>query len=357
MSLKIQTLLTNPNSEILSTDKSCRSLTDLIKSYRKDIESTSAEKHTVKSFVKQYEAELDEILTEYNVLVYDHSKPITDLLCINNIDVLPFNETPDLKSKKILQQLSIPYLERNVVLDQHQEDFIVFIDQGEIVYKSCFDNICYDYEDYSKSLAENHLNPYRYHHVIEDLFEPYKAITIDQNDEIYTLLCESYSEELPLSDTYYIRDDCVYDYKLNSIFDSQFHLKDQGFSLADFVRGEARIKVIAELNRDLGVRYLEMNQLGSDLRSSFKVVSSKRKFTIHTDLDNEYIFNIDNNSVFEDAVDSAYFQSEPDDRDQYFEEQLKTFIFNKRRQENYDVCVKIKGGKQHQNISYNKLRA
>lgn len=342
MNIKIETLLSNPKASLLTSEASCRSLKGFVQHHRKSIDDSDS-KFTIKSFVSQYERELDELLAHYDVVVYDSSKPITELEIITDEGVLPFDEVQESTSKKILEQLNIPYVERSLELNGHREDFIAFVDKGNVLYKSNIDKICYEYDDYKTSLSNNYLNTFSYFHVIEDFFEPYKKTYIDQNSEIYTLIFEYYSDTLPASDMYFIRDECVYNNQLESVYDFQFYIEGHDFSLADYVRGDARIKVApAYIPHDLGVRYISLSELGTELKSTFKTASLEQEFTVTTDLENEYIFTVDNDCVFESAVDNAYYQKEPKDRDEDFAEQLKDFILKKKKYDDYNTDVRIK---------------
>ncbi|MEZ9399268.1 hypothetical protein AB4218_23160 [Vibrio splendidus] len=355
MNIKIETLMNNPQASLLTNEASCRSLKGFIQHHQKFIDDSDS-KFTIKSFVSQYESEIDEILAHIDVVVYDSSKPITELEIITEQGVLSFDEIPESTSKKILEQLDISYVERSIELNGHREDFIAFVDKGDVLYKSNIDRICYECEDYKNSLSNNYQNTFSYFHGIEDFFEPYKKTYIDQNSEIYTLLFEQYSDTLPASDMYFIRDECVYNNRLESVYDFQFYVEEHDFSLADYVRGDARIKVApAFLPHDLGVRWVGISELGTELKSTFKTANLNQEFTVTTDLENEYVFTVDPACVFESAVDSAYFSHEPENRDEVFAEQLKEFILKKRNYDYYSIDVKIKPSIVKLKSDYNRI--
>lgn len=65
-------------------------------------------------------------------------------------------------------------------------------------------------------------------------------------------------------------------------------------------------------------------------------------FTVTTDIKDDSIFKVDNQSVFEDAVDSVYFPQEPENRDETVKSALKDVIKANYTKDIKQVAINVK---------------
>jgi len=107
-----------------------------------------------------------------------------------------------------------------------------------------------------------------------------------------------------------------------------------------------------ELSSDYGIKQGEMRLEGTTLTTEFNVRNG-RDFTIKTDTKDDSIFIPNNQNSYEDAVDSVYFSTEPNNRDKVVEQALKDVIKANYTRDIQQAAINVK---RRNKVKPSKLR-